>query len=587
MEKSVRSFLPKKHTIITGTTNESVILYFFLRILKLFVFGTFLGYFSLDDWGSAEAWLGYVKQVIGFLIWAFFSTSLLYFLFSKKRNFFVVFFIFEYFFLTIYLFYYQYFRTYPSISQISHLSEGIQAISTLKIVFKPYFFLFGFIDFPAILLLHRNKNTIKDDQKQNKKRMYLLLASIFLLLVREIDAWKNKTSFYHFMTHKATNHARNFGGIVRNYGPVLASFSTILLLNEEKSILNLIRYGPEKQFFEKPFRPNIILIQVESLDSSVLFVSISNKPIVPFLFSLRKKAIFAPVMVAYHFGAGGTTDADFAILNALEPSPHKPLYNLKTYTFPQSLPHILHSHGYRCVAFHNNEGVYFDRKDTLIRMGFDEFYDMASMKLSRKWWGAPDGDMFSYIKKNIVHEKEPFFYYIITMSTHGPFEHVRRDYKYTNEDFDMWDTDSLTREYWNAISYVDGELEKFITFISSHVSNTLICIVGDHSTGISGKNYSSSTVFIENQRLEIVPLFLIIPQNFNITNKHITYALSHLDVSPTLLDLAGIQTSLKTYGDSIFATNLSPIPFLGLEIERRKIYNLFIHNFSMMVLPKD
>ncbi|MFN4244648.1 MAG: LTA synthase family protein [Brevinematia bacterium] len=547
--------------------HSSIMVYTLLRVFKLLVFSILIGSIFFDTFKSL------FNQLLGFLIWVFFTTSLVVFLFHKKKWIFAIFFLFEYIFITLYLLYYNYFSQYPTISQIAHLGEGIKAIPTLKVVLNPFIFLVGLIDLPGILLILFDKKI----PHQTSKNVLLLSLVFFLVLVilREINFIRNKVSFYHFLTNQSLYEARHLTGTIRKYGPFLTLFSTIYLAIEENKIVQLMDNGPEKHFVSKKSNPNIILIQVESLDSTVLGVSFNGNYITPFLASLRYKSIFAPVVVSYHFAAGGTTDADFSILNSIQASPHTSLYNLKTYTFPQSLPRLLKKHGYRCVAFHNNDGFYFARREVLHRIGFDEFKDRIDMNLPHVWWGAPDKEMFEFIKKIITNENQPFFYYIITMSSHGPFEHVSKHYKYTNSHFNRWYTDPIVKEYFNAISYVDSALREFVEFVRNYLTNTTIIIVGDHSSMVKGKNYPGSTLNIEGNRLEIVPFFLIPPRETNIKSKTIPYALSLLDIVPTILDIAGIESSIKTYGDSIFSIKTHFIPFLGTKIDRKELYTTF------------
>ncbi len=554
-------------------------LYILFRTLKYVIFYYSIDIFLVEN-VSAEQIINLARQLISMLIFSVPISFILFVILVKLRYGILTLFILEFFYIALYVTYYNYFGNYIALTQAKNLFEGIKAFPTLKIIFSPHTLLIPLIDLPIVLLLLSQKVRHGVNESLRKNRLGVIITILLLISIvglREYSLYKKERSLFHFLTHRIDNYYEDTSLLIRHYGTAFTALIHIpMALNENKMIEKLIKYGPNKKFHKKDKIYNVVLIQVESLDSEVVSIEFNNKPITPFLYSLAKKCYFSPYVVAYHFGAGATTDADFSILNSLEASPEAPLFSLRNYNFPQALPKLFKENGYETIAFHNNEGIYFGRKTSLPLMGFDKFEDRLSMKLEKVWWGAPDGKMFEYIQNKIINQNEPFFYYIITMSSHGPFEHILTHYHYTNEEYDNWKESEgeTVANYWNAMSYVDKELEKFVSFIITNQPNTHILIIGDHSANVKGKTYTISGAKFKGRIVELVPMFFIPAKNSHYKKpKEITFALSHLDVAPTLIDASGIEAEIKTYGDSIFSENIenSEIPYLGYWINRKEI----------------
>lgn len=559
--KKIVDFLKKRLLLF-------LLLYLILRLVKMEIF-----LFKIDAFVLTDGLKSIFNQILFSSIFFLFTSYLILFIFLRFRWGLLFYFIFEYFYLLVYFHYYGYFKNYFFLTpQFHNFIEGLQALSTIKFdVYIGAFFL-SLIDFlPVILLLNKELYFLFKNEfyKINGKIFVGFILSILLLFVRELYQLKKSKSIFNYVANVSTVHKRNTQEMVRKYGTTITAFSTIFVgFKEENIIKELINYGPEKVFKEKNKKYNLILIQVESLESGVIFANHRGKQIMPFLFSLKTNGWFCKYVVAYH-GIGATTDADFSIINSIEASDKVPLFNLKTYNFPQSVAHILNSNNFLTVAFHNNDGSYFDRKTTLRKMGFQKFYDLNEMGLKRKWWGAPDKEMFEFIKSKIMNEKKPFFYYVITMSSHGPFDHVLKEYGYTNKNIiDILSKNDSLGFYWNAMSYVDEALSNFVDFVLKNFEDTHIIIIGDHTPNLS----NSSIVLVNNERIEIVPFFFIPAKNSTyMGNEEIKYFMSQLDVLPTIIDVVGASGVLRTYGDSIFSIEKDYIPYRNLRLDRKKL----------------
>jgi len=105
-------------------------------------------------------------------------------------------------------------------------------------------------------------------------------------------------------------------------------------------------------------RPNIILIQFESLDAHIINASYNGRYIAPYLHSLSEKTVYFPFTLCYR-NRGGTSDCKMAVNNSVEPLLSYPLIMNRSYTYPNSVVKVLKKNGYRAEAFHGVTGKFY------------------------------------------------------------------------------------------------------------------------------------------------------------------------------------------------------------------------------------
>jgi len=237
-----------------------------------------------------------------------------------------------------------------------------------------------------------------------------------------------------------------------------------------------------------------------------------------------------------------------------------PFFRFNRYTYPNSIVKRLADSRFDAIAFHNNYGVFFNRIDTFTKMGFKNFYDVRKMGLKEYGWGAKDDDMFVFIKDKLKEQKQPFMYYIITMSSHEPFKNVGQ--YYSNDHYNDI-KEEMDRNYFNSLSYVDNALKELIPFIKINFPNSYIFIFGDH--GFCFKAHLFKPAAISN--MKVTPLLIVTPNNKNIIEK--ARVASMLDLGVSILNASGIDFEVMTNG-----TNLLDIPIKVDSIITSNIYGL-------------
>lgn len=241
---------------------------------------------------------------------------------------------------------------------------------------------------------------------------------------------------------------------------------------------------------------NLLAIQVESLDYNILDYKFQGREVTPFLNRLKNQALLLK-LASFHYGASGSSGSDYQFLTGRLPMRTYPTYRVRSLDYSQSLPAIYAQKGIETFAFHGNAASMWGRGRAFLRMGVSRFLDAKGFPRIDARWGVSDRSFFRYSKRLIEeHNGVPRFYFLITLSSHGPFDFVENPV-FTGSD--------LVTRYFNAINYVDGALEEFLTTLKGRY---LVILYGDHSANVRSEWYRSS----EGGK-EYVPGLIFIAEN--------------------------------------------------------------------------
>jgi lipoteichoic acid synthase len=485
-----------------------------------------------------------------------FSSLLFFFMIKiKSKLILTILYIAQSIYIFAYLSYFNYFHSYLHLFQATALlTESVGPITNFSIPLN-YSMLILFIDLPFFVfsIIHLNKN-FSWSIKEKSFFKHIFFSSLTILMC--LESW----NLYHekFILQLGDNYYVNEPDIVARYGTIANNLDDIIFNYGGKSLIKKFQYG--KSIYSSTVsdnKPNIIAIQVESMDSSVINMQYQGQYIAPYLHSLAEKNIYYPYTLSYH-KAGGTSDSEFSVINSIEPLSNFPSIKLSTYDYPNSFVKPLVENGYTALAFHGNDGDFYSRNEAYSKMGFNEFQDINKLGLTNDGWGAPDDKVFQAAFDKLKTQTLPFFSYIITMSSHMPFTSVSN--YYNNSNYDNINK-TVVKNYFNSISYVDKSIESFITQVKSTMPNTYILIWGDHAPDIDYVEYRQATLTNESKYFEYVPLIIITPDNKSYKEEK-TVA-SFLDISPTILKLSGIKYNIFSDGVNLIdpENENSKIPF--------------------------
>ena len=541
----------------------AIVLFIFLNALKISLYNIFLIPDTSKDIFAYKFFFTLLCSIIVYL-----------FVFSfKSRYVFLTVFVIQGIYIFTNISYYLYYHSYLHFLQwISLFKEAFISAAHLAnpISIK---LLVVFIDVPvALYLFFKCFKTGVRKYKLPILRYGMLLVSIVILLFVEINNYSTGRSVVHYMDDRYTGETE----IVERYGTLVNSTVNIIKNYSETKLIAQLDYGAKQSYnaaaisngktnnssyIKNAKRPNFVIIQVESMDANIVKQQYKDINVMPFLNSLRENSVYYPYTLSYHKG-GGTSDAEFSIINSIEPLDSFPAIKLTSYNYPNSVVSKLQKQAYTTMAFHGNVGTFYNRNIAFSKMGFGKFYDINSMKYEDKGWGAPDSDVFSFAFDKMKKSNRPFLSQIITMTSHGPFESARN--YYNNNRYDDIEND-IVKNYFNSMNYVDNSIKDMVTKIQSEFSNTYIIIYGDHTPNINTEVYHQASFINEDKYFEFVPLFIITPDK----QKHAEDSIvaSFLDISPTILKSSGIPYTVYSDGINLLSKNIISPPHIPLKNE--------------------
>lgn len=484
-----------------------------------------------------------------------------------------------------------------AISMIFDIGDGLKmGINYNILIAYNWYEWFIIIILIGLLIISLIKLTLGDNKSSSRLPFYkngLLFFSILVLafgglLVKDID-----NNIYERPQDKRA-HLVTFGfstfrqrDMVTTLKNVITNFQIELKAREELEKIDKIKLTEDSSITGLYEGKNVIMIMMETVEDFVI-----DEDLTPTLYYLMNSG--------YRFTStygvartNNTYDAEFKSLTSMM------YYNsdnyMHTYSkneFTNSLPTILKKNGYTANSFHSNEGGYFNRDSMHNALGFDKFYTSQDMELSDHEFYPLDSDMFLSMKDQISPvQDQPFFSFIITFTTHGPYKEERNEHKtYLDEIKANGKYESNEPEFLNFLAStmdLDKGLEIMIDDLEEKeiLDDTLIVLFSDHknySDMNMTRKYSGSSATEDEYDYEMdkVPFAIYNP---DIEQRHIDEVTSQYDITPTILDLLGIKVvSSYYYGQSIFLYEVGKYEDKPIIIG----YNRFIDK-NLIVFDKD
>jgi len=299
---------------------------------------------------------------------------------------------------------------------------------------------------------------------------------------------------------------------------------------------------------------NIVIVQIESLETQVVDYRINGKLLMPFLYNFRNQSVYFKNFFAQHSG-GASTDADLSMLTSLLPVRHQVGLYTADYSRIYTLADVLKENGYTSFALNPIHGQFFNKNSAYPRAGIDNFYDEEFYSGEAKGWYSKDWHFYEQSLDIIKKAATPFFAYIINIQSHGPFKNYSDS---TKEVFDFKNVDfsKLQIDYLLSMHEIDLAIEHLYKMLtkSGLMDNTILLIYGDHV----GRALSNTHCLAE-----CIPLFIY---HKNLSPSIKTTPGSHLDLAPTILDLLDISEPDGWLGSSLFYKGNKTILFNDLTV---------------------
>ncbi|KIL49058.1 LTA synthase family protein [Jeotgalibacillus campisalis] len=458
--------------------------------------------------------------------------------------------------------YYRYFTDLLSVSLLIQVPQMDAVGGGMQDIIYWYDFLF-FLDALIILVFHiMNRN--KPIPSYNKKSRITAASAAFAaglvlfitpLMLKQDGELIDKNPLSNLKNYYQTGmigyHAVD---IVNEVDEAL--FQNTELTSEEKEEIRTFQETQQQsqQAEQVEEQPNIIVVQLESFQASVIDQEIDGQMLTPNLNEFKEEAMYFSNF--YHqTHEGRTSDAEFIINTSFYPLKSGSVYTRYPDHSFASLPEELSSEGYETAAFHAFRPNFWNRDQMYENFGFDAFYSIDDFP-DKEQIGLTlnDRDFFLSGVEKMADMKEPFYSFMVALTSHTPYSFPDEMKKL---DLDLFDEEIL-RNYYHNVHYVDDAFgsmkEKLIE--EDLWDRSMVVVYGDHDSALfkedremaQYENAESAVDYMELGRK--VPLFIKPPSSEE--GKVVEKSGGQIDVAPTILALAGIEPDFMM-GTSLLA----------------------------------
>ncbi|HBV88151.1 MAG TPA: LTA synthase family protein [Desulfosporosinus sp.] len=286
---------------------------------------------------------------------------------------------------------------------------------------------------------------------------------------------------------------------------------------------------------------NLIVLQVESLENFVIGKRVNDQEITPNLNRLLNNSLYFSNFYEQVWN-GTSSDADLMTNTSVYPVRQGSTF----FRFPgntyNSLPKILEGHGYQTLAIHPDKGGYWNWRQALTAIGFQRTIDESYFQMDERiGLGLSDGSYLRQVGSLIEEEKQPFYTFLVTLTSHAPFNLPAQ---YWGLKLDLVLNDSKLGGYFQSIHYTDQQIGAFIDKLDKDglLNNTVIALSGDH-TGVH-KFYDDEIRQLKNPErwwLEGYNQIPLIIYSKEMRGEEIKTTGGQIDILPTLAYLMGVD----------------------------------------------
>lgn len=317
---------------------------------------------------------------------------------------------------------------------------------------------------------------------------------------------------------------------------------------------------------------NLIFIMVESLDNFL----VTNKTM-PTLYKLSNEGLNFTNRYSPAFGGGQTINSEFALNTGLYTSLEENIFNSSN-TYKTSLANKFKSKSYSANSIHFNNGVFYNRSEFHINLGFDNHYALLDMK-------NIDHDNYNYeydtnlilnekVSNLIIPTEDRFLTFITTYSNHLPYNSTVKRCQDNKYGITVKNDEELSCIY-NLAYDTDQMFYLLIEKLKEKniLDDTVLVIAADHYMYGYSKIEETRNIYDSNL-LQHTPF--IIWSN-NIEHKDIDIPVDTADILPTILNMFNIEYNPNLYvGEDIFNKDRNNYIYFSEDIyyKDNKLYNI-------------
>jgi len=476
------------------------------------------------------------------ILHAFISSVLMFFLLlilirnkQTRIGFFVVYFILS-FLMIIDVVYLKYFNDTFKLAYFRYVSEFIEVLDILFVVVEfKHLLVFADIILVGFLVLR-----MKDDVKLFRFKLSPLIIVSSIITFTLLNPFGNSDI-------KSLGNNEFFNYYIKDaYGMVLGDEVEIEEVDEYTFLYDK-ETKEDKRLEGIGEGRNLIVIQVESLQNMVINKDYNGQEITPNLNKLISEDTLYFNNYYQQLGKGNTSDAEFVSHNSIYAPVHGQSYEIYQDSYFHGLPWILKDKGYSTAALHGYRGDFWNRDKAYPAQGFDKFYIEKDYDFDEELvMGIGDKEFFDQSIGYMKEFEEPFYSFLITLTSHGPYNLPKHKQGLELEERDKG---TLFGDYLQAVNYTDRAIGEFIQDLKDEgmYDNSIIAIYGDHFgiTTNDGRIDQRMNEFVgkkyDYDEMMKVPLIINIPGED--VNETIEVTGGQVDFMPTILNLMGIESN--------------------------------------------
>ncbi|MGX6445261.1 LTA synthase family protein [Neobacillus sp. K501] len=298
-------------------------------------------------------------------------------------------------------------------------------------------------------------------------------------------------------------------------------------------------------------KPNIIFLMNEAFWDPIKLANVqfSSDPLKNFRSLLERHSggySLSPV-----FG-GGTANVEFEALTGLSnyflkvgSIPYQDVIDKKA--FIPTIASELNSIGYKSLAIHPYNKVFYKRNKVYQTFGFNHFLDMEKMKYKEvAGTYRSDESLSKEIIYQVMKQKEPLFIHAVSMQNHQSYPNDR----YENTEIKVVglseESKGILEIYTEGVNQADDAMQLLVNKLEKLGEPTIIVFWGDHLPSLGPNlqvfkeaNYSNANdKNLYEKELSETPLLFY--ANYPI-NKQEIQTLSPIYFGPIVFDMAGLK----------------------------------------------
>lgn len=478
--------------------------------------------------------------------------------------------------------YYIYSNSVLSIAQFTNLQYGNEILNTLPELLEAKQILY-FIDMIIIIiLLLTGFLKIKKIQIKSKAQFFVkfvigitVIIFLFIIEVAYVEKGKEKSYNKDMQIRKSTIFGYHIYDIKDSINiqkeTKYKKYDDMLKDYEELKEFYKKRYGKEKYDFNGILKDkNVIILQLESVQEFVINKEINGKQITPNLNQFLKENIEFNNMHMQSYST--TADSEHSTITSLYPMENGMSFS-KYYTNTyDDIFNIFNQANYYTSYMHGNEAKFWNRGNVYGKLNVDDL--ALKDKFDDKEYingFMSDEVLYTQAVKKMENYKQPFLSFIVSASSHTPFElEGLQDRSKVSIDVGKY-KNSYFGNYLEAVNYADYAFGVLINDLKEKglYENTAIIVFGDHN-GLNMYN-EEMIEFLESTNTDFkdidiklnytrVVCGMRIP---DIGKLKIEKPVSKLDIKPTLAYLCGIEDGISL-GTNMFSSK----EFVSLNNER-------------------